>query len=672
MARRFAYFLTVAWLAAISTPGATGHRPYANAEPVGLGEARWTDGFWKARFELCRTQTAPAMAALMNGTNYSQFLQNFRVAAGLEPGRHRGAPFNDGDFYKFLEGACAILAATNDPGMSRETEDAIGIIGKAQREDGYIHTATLISERTQRGEAPAHLPFEDPLQFELYNMGHLLTAACVHHQVTGRTNFLSIARKTAEFLERTFEKPTPALASAAICPSHYIGALDLYRETGETRYLALAKKFLRARDLVTEGTDDNQDRIRFQEQTNAMGHAVRANYLYAGAADLFAETGDQDTLRHLEVIWTNVVEQKMYITGGCGALFDGASPDGAKDQKHITRVHQAYGRNYQLPNETAHNETCANIGNVLWNWRMFLATGEARYADVLELALYNSVLSGMSLDGTNFCYVNPLRSANPPSVKLRWSHQRTPFLSSFCCPPNLLRTIAESARYAYAKSEDAIWVNLYGGNSLETELSGKGRVVIRQRTDYPWNGHVWITIDEAPRSEFAVRLRIPGWARGASVAVDKERIKQKLYPATYGEIRRAWKKGDVIDLELPMPARLIEANPLVEETRNQVAVQRGPIVYCLESADLPPGTRLSEVSVPQDAKLEPRFEFFKGNLITEVDARGFVRNPSAHHALYSELQASRLSRLPLHFIPYFAWGNRGGEEMTVWVPLTPR
>lgn len=663
-------------------------RPYAKVQPLALSEAQWTEGFWRGRFDLCRTQTVPAMAALMEGTNYSQFLENFRVAAGLAPGRHRGAPFNDGDFYKFLEGACATLAVSHDAALSRRIEDAIAIIGKAQRADGYLHTPILIADQPPNAEAAmntqagspvahhtsltTHHPFEDPLQFELYNMGHLLTAACVHHQATGRTNFLAIACKTADFLERTFENPTPALARAAICPSHYMGMLDLYRETGELRYRALAKKFQAARDLVTDGTDDNQDRIPFGDQTNAMGHAVRANYLYAGAADLFAETGDEGTLRNLELIWTNVVQQKMYITGGCGALFDGASPDGGKDQKHITRVHQAYGRNYQLPNETAHNETCANIGNVLWNWRMFLATGETRYMDVLELALYNSVLSGMSLDGTNFCYVNPLRSLNPPSVNLRWPHKRTPFLSSFCCPPNLLRTIAESAQYAYARSAEAIWVNLYGGSSLATELPGKRRIVLTQQTDYPWNGHVWITMNEVPGGEFGVRVRIPGWAREASIAVNKRRLKERLGAGTYPEIRRPWKKGDVIDLEFPMPARLIESSPLVEETLNQVAIERGPIVYCLESADVPEGTHLLDLSVPREARLRPRFDFFRGSMIAVVDTSGFIRTRIERNGLYSQLRPSGLSRVPLHFVPYFVWGNRGYGEMTVWVPLTPK
>src|SRR6266581_4913465 len=405
--------------------------PYAKMEKVELGEVKWTEGFWAERFAVCRSNMIPALWAIMEGTNYSQFYQNFRIAAGLAEGRHRGAPFNDGDFYKWLEAACAAVAVAPDPALGQRIDEIIGVLAKAQREDGYIHTPVLIAARN----GVAKTAFEDRLQFETYNMGHLLSAACAHFRATGKTNFLSIGQKTADFLCGTFDHPTPELARFSICPSHYMGMVEMYRATRDPRYLECAKKLLAARDLAANGDDDNQDRIPFDQQTNAMGHAVRANYLYAGAADLFLETGETALLRPLEIIWTNLVGQKMYITGGCGALYDGASPDGAKDQKAIARVHQAYGRNYQLPNLTAHNETCANIGNVLWNWRMFLATGEARFMDVVVIALYNSVLSGGSLDGTNFFYVNPLRSVQPMPVELRWKHERVPFLSSFCCPP---------------------------------------------------------------------------------------------------------------------------------------------------------------------------------------------------------------------------------------------
>jgi len=644
----------------------TSSSPYARVRTVGLDEVRWTHGFWAGRFDLCRTQMVPHMSALMDGTNYSQFYQNFRIAAGLVGGHYRGAPFNDGDFYKLLEGASATLAVTNDAALSNRLDEVIGVIARAQRADGYLHTPALIRQRN--GDTKAQ-PFSDRTDFEMYNMGHLLTAASVHYRVTGKTNFLAVARKAADFLCETFKNPTPELARNSVCPSHYMGMIELYRATGDPRYLELAKKFLAMRDLVEDGGDDNQDRLPFAEQTEAEGHAVRANYLYAGSADVFLETGDAGLWQSLEQIWTNVVQKKMYITGGCGALYDGASPDGAKDQKAITRVHQAYGRDYQLPNTTAYSETCANIGNVLWNWRMFLATGEARFMDVVELALYNSVLSGGSLDGTNFLYTNPLRVTDPLPVALRWSRTRVPFVTSFCCPPNLVRTVAEVGDYAYGKSDGAIWVNLYGGSTLATELSGGQKIKLTQETEYPWNGRIRLVINECGPTAFALKLRIPGWANDASVRINDSPADDSPAPGSFFEVRRVWRPGDFVDLDLPMPVRLMEANPLVEEDLNQIAIQRGPVVYCLESPDLPHGTRLADVTIPRNIELTARYDrrLLGGVVVVEGIALAL---PAVDWdgRLYRESNSTAARPVRVRFIPYFAWDNRGPSEMTVWVP----
>jgi DUF1680 family protein len=641
--------------------------PHATVRSVGLDEARWTRGFWADRFENCRQRMIPSMWRLMEGTNRSQFFRNFRIAAGLAEGRHRGAPFNDGDFYKWMEAACAMLAATKDPVLNQRLEDIIRVIAEAQREDGYLHTPVLVRQRN--GDADAK-PFQDRFNFEMYNLGHLITAACIHQRATGRTNLFSVARKAADFLDAILHDALPESARSSVCPSHYMGLVELYRATRESRYLELANKCLELRSQIADGGDDNQDRIPFHQQTNAVGHAVRANYLYAGAADLFMETGAPSLWAPLESIWTNLVQQKMHITGGCGALYDGASPDGAKDQKTISRTHQAYGRNYQLPNLTAHNETCANIGNVLWNWRMFLVTGEARFLDVVELALYNSVLSGVSLDGTNFFYVNPLRTLDPPPTELRWSRTRVPFVSSFCCPPNLARTIAESANYAYAQSDRAIWVNLYGGSRLRTKLSGRPTVALTQETGYPWSGRVHIKVNECGDGQFALKLRIPGWTKGASIRLNGVLTDLASAPATYVELLRVWKPGDVIELDLPMPPRLMEAHPLAEETLNQVALQRGPVVYCLESRDLPPGTRLTEVMIPADIDLVARYDrrLLGGVVVLEGLAQA---RPSANWngRLYREFHSAPPRPVEIHFIPYSVWGNRGACEMSVWLPV---
>ena len=657
---------------ATAEPGVvdTSASPFARIRTVGLDEVHWTDGFWEDRFELCRTQMIPSMARLMEGTNYGQFYYNFEIAAGVTNGHPHGATFNDGDFYKFLEGATATLAVTNNPRINRKLDEVIAVIARAQATNGYIDTWVQLHRRA--GETNV-IPFEDPNRFETYNLGHLMTAACIHYRVTGKTNFLAIACKAADCLAEAFKNPTPQLAKSQVCPSHYMGLVELYRTTHEPRYLELAKKLLAVRDLVKDGTADNQDKIPFEKQTEAEGHAVRANYLYAGAADLYLEDGDTNLWRTLEPIWTNVVTEKMYITGGCGALYDGAAPYGSKDQKNITRVHQAYGYDYQLPNTTAHNETCANIANAMWNWRMFLATGEAKFMDVVELEFYNSVLSGMSLDGTNFFYTNPLRVTDPMPVKLRWQQQRVPFMSSFCCPPNLVRTIAESADYAYSKSDDAIWVNLYGGSELETGLASGARIKLVQETEYPWNGRVRIKIVECSKPDFMLKLRIPGWADGASVRINDGPADDSPRPGSYFEMKRSWHAGDFVDLNLPMPAHLMEANPLVEEALNQVAIRRGPVVYCLESPDLPKGVKITDVQIPADIKLRARYDqrLLDGVVVLE----GTVLTKASgdwNGKLYRRLRPERYQAINVQFIPYSVWQNRGPSEMSVWLPLAGR
>jgi DUF1680 family protein len=643
----------------------TRESPHAVVRAVRLDEVRWTEGFWSDRFATCRDRSLPAMWELMRGTKYKPYLQHFLIAAGDIEGEYHGAQWNDGDFYKFLEAVCAVNAVTHDPQLTEILDRSIDAISRAQRSDGYLHTPLLI--RARNGDTRAR-PFQERNHFEMYNMGHLMTAACLHHRVTGNDRFLAVARMAADFLCDVFREPSPELARNSVCPSHYMGLVELYRATREPRYLELANKLFSMRSLVKDGGDDNQDRIPFTEQREAVGHAVRANYLYAGAADLYLETGDASLRPSLDAVWQNVSQKKMYITGGCGALYDGASPDGSDNQQSITRVHQAYGRNYQLPNATAHNETCAAVGSVMWNWRMFLMTGDARYIDVLETALYNAMLAGVSLEGTNYFYTNPLRQAEPPPTRMRWSRTRVAFVTSYCCPPNVLRTIAEVNGYAYSKGDDAVWVNLYGSSRLSTKLDGKP-LVLKQQTDYPWNGKVRITIDQCPSDEFALKLRIPKWALNAELSVNGASVGVNTAPATYAEVRRRFRPGDFVELDLPMPAQLIEANPLVEETRNQVAIQRGPIVYCLESPDLPEGVRVHEVVVPANTTLIPQHDanFLGGVTVVDADV-GARPIDNWDNNLYRPMRAASERPAKVRFIPYYAWSNRGQSEMSVWLP----
>ena len=438
----------------------------------------------------------------------------------------------------------------------------------------------------------------------------------------------------------------------------------------ERRYLELAQRLIRMRDLVTDGGDDNQDQVPFLQQDEAVGHAVRATYLYAGVADLYAETGDEKLNFTLNALWQNVVQKKMYITGACGALHDGASPDGSKNQQTITRVHQAFGRNYQLPSTTAHNETCANIGNALWNWRMFLNSGDAKYVDVMELALYNSVLSGVSLEGKDFFYTNPLRQQNKAPVNLRWSRTRVPFVTSFCCPPNVVRTVASVNRYAYSVSDNSVWVNLYGSNTLDLELPSGRKLRLEQQSNFPWSGNVQLKVIKCDSKPLAIRLRIPSWAKSATLAIDGKPTKVSLRQRTYAAIDRSWRPGTTINLSLDMPVQLIESHPLVEETMNQVAVKRGPIVYCLESQDLPSGVSLASVRMPRDGEWKPRFDAKMLDGVAVLEGTLVSREIGDWNGkLYREFERSESSRFSGRLIPYFVWSNRGPSEMTVWLSL---
>jgi DUF1680 family protein len=628
-----------------------------------IGAVKWTQGFWADREAILHDSMLPRLWRIYNDPNISHAFTNFEIAAGLDTGSHEGPPFHDGDFYKLLEGMAAVYAVTKDQRLDSLMDHAIAVIAKCQRADGYIHTPVMIEEKKHPGKTTA---FEDRLNFETYNMGHLMTAACVHFRATGKTNFLNIAIKAANYLVTFYHHSSPELARNAICPSHYMGIVELYRTTKDPAYLELAKNLINIRGLVSNGTDDNQDRIPFRDQYTAMGHAVRANYLYAGVADVVAETGDDSLHHNLDAIWSDVTQRKMYITGGCGALYDGVSPDAISySPPDIQEVHQAYGRDYQLPNTTAHNETCANIGNMLWNWRMLLLTGNAQYTDVLEQALYNSVLSGVSLDGDRYFYTNPLRASRAFPYTLRWAGGREEYIKlSNCCPPNLARTIAEVADYAYSTNEKGIWVNLYGSNTLETPA-----LKIQQQTDYPWDGKITLTLSKTPSKPFSLFLRIPGWCKDVSLFINGKPVSMTLTPGTYAELNQTWKPGDIVTLNLPMPAVLIKANPLVEETRGQIAVRRGPIVYCLESPDLPSHISIFNIAIPAaKIDLHPTPITIGRHHLMALDGTALLLPPD-NTRLYQELPTTPPVPTPIRLIPYYAWANRGASDMTVWMEL---
>jgi uncharacterized protein len=350
--------------------------PFATLQSVDMEDVTWTSGFWADRFEVCKNSTMPHLWNVYTNPEISHAFKNFEIAAGLDTGIHHGPPFHDGDFYKVLEAIASLYATTRDEKLNSLMDDVIPVIARAQREDGYIHTPTIIDQRDKHLSAAAE--FKSKLNFETYNIGHLMTAACVHYRATGKRTLLDVAIKATDFLNKYYKQSAVELSRNTICPSHYMGVVEMYRTTGNKEYIDLARNLIDIRGHAADGTDDNQDRISFRKQTEAMGHAVRANYLYAGVADVYAETGEDSLLQALNLIWDDVVNKKMYITGACGALYDGVSPYGTSYRPpEIQKTHQAYGRAYQLPNLTAHNETCANIGNVLWNWRYIIVCSPA-------------------------------------------------------------------------------------------------------------------------------------------------------------------------------------------------------------------------------------------------------------------------------------------------------
>ncbi|WP_114558748.1 glycoside hydrolase family 127 protein [Desertihabitans aurantiacus] len=658
---------------------ASAPRPHATLAPLGDGAVSWAGGFWGEVARRCRETTVPSIWGSLSDPAVSPGWRNFLVAAGREEGVHEGPPFLDGDLYKWLEAAVSLLATGPDADLERVVEEVVEVVAEIQREDGYLHTPTLIAARN----AQAVEALADRFHFETYNLGHLITAGVVHHRVTGRRTLLRVARRAAGFLEHLAADDPDGLARSAICPSHYMAVVELYRATGEDRWLRLAESFVRVRDDFSGG-DDNQDRVPIREQQVVAGHAVRANYLYAGLADLVIETGDEQLRRVLERLWRDVVDTKLYLTGGCGALYDGASPDAFPEQGEISRVHQAYGRPYQLPSTTAHNESCANIGMMLWSRRMLELTGEPRYADVVEQVVCNSLLASIGLDAESYLYTNPLRQvrglpfplrrpgdtalhpvpAPPPSDE----RLRQRYLSVFCCPPNIARTLAQLHGYVASVSPAGVAVHLYGDADIRAVLPDGDGLELRLRSRFPWEEGAELDVEAVHGAGLPVRLRIPAWCTGATVSVDGVAV-EDVRAGREVVLERDWRPGTRIRVGLPMPVRVQRSHRLAEEIQNQVAVTRGPLVYCLESTDLPPGVRLEQVALRRDVRLTPVAEEVAGHPVVTLHGEGVLLPLPGDDALYTDVEQDALGRVQLRLVPYFTWGNRGPSEMSVWLPV---
>lgn len=612
---------------------------------VPFNEVKISDQFWLPKIETNRTITIPSSFAKCEETGR---VANFEKAAKKEGQFGTEFPFDDTDIYKIIEGASYSMSVHPDPKLERYVDSLITIVGKAQEPDGYLYTArTIDPQHPHKWSGSERWVKESVLSHELYNSGHLFEAAAAHYQSTGKRNLLDIALKNANLLDQVFG---PGKRNDA--PGHEIvemGLVRLYRITGEKKYLTLAKFFI---DCRGRGNDPkkaySQDYKPLIQQEEAVGHAVRAGYLYSGVADVAALTGNAEYLSAIDKIWENMVSKKMYITGGIGARHQG----------------EAFGDNYELPNLTAYNETCAAIANVYFNYRMFLLHGDSKYIDVLERSLYNGAISGVGLDGKTFFYPNPLEC----DLKFKFNRgetlDRQPWFDCSCCPTNMCRFLPSVPGYIYARGQNSLYVNLFVGSTSKIKLNNKLQVTIKQETKYPWDGNIKISVSPDKASKFELCLRIPGWAENqpvpgnlysfltpekgtVSVTVNGKIVSYKSEKG-YALIDREWKQGDVVNYSLPMSIRRVEANKNVADDLGKVAIERGPIMYCLEGVDNP---AIDLVTISSKTEL---ISSFKAELLSGIQIIS-GSNQSGNEKFTA--------------IPYFVWNNRGVDKMKVWIPL---
>ena len=600
----------------------TTRSPYAKVHALDGMKVKWTGGLWKERFDTCANSTVPQLKHMFDSKDISHVVENFKICAGDAQGDFDGTVFGDGDFYKWMESAIYTAYQTDNQLLKDEIEKYIDLIGRAQQPDGYLSTKQIIGERSGNGVSR----MGDINDFEVYNFGHMFTAACVHKRITGKDSFLAIAARTADYLEHLYEEAErTGEVQTAVCPSHYMGLVEMYRTTGEERYLKLAKQAIALRDSVKNGLDDNQDKIPLKQHEKILGHAVRANYLYAGVADLCLEEEDPDYIKVLHKVWRSLVDKKLYITGGCGALYNGASP-----------------------------------------------YGKAEYFDILERMMLNTNLAALSLDGKRFFYENMLRRAQKLDYKLIWPLTRSEYILSYCCPPNLARTIAQSSEYAYLTSDNSVWTGMYGASEAQVKLENGGEFTLVQSTDYPFDGTIRFTAKDVKiNAPVHLRLRVPGWSAGGSIkGIGADRELTKADAGTYLDILVEDPQNMDVQLSLDMKVRYTVANNMVEETVGQAAIERGPLVYCCESVDTH-AADLDDVYLDLNAEFTPvEFEIQGRRMMAlETEEYAIDRSEFDRNALYQPLKYHGMSRKHVRLIPYYAWDNRDYGEMRIWFPV---
>lgn len=626
-----------------------------------MTDVRWRDGFWGKRVEQCLQVRIPDMELAMHDKMNGAYLPNFAIASEQIPGKQHGAYWGDGDCYKFIETLSYAFTLTQDPKIDKKIDEYIAQMAAAQEEDGYLHTWVSLAAWNVR-----KMRWQQRIYHEDYNFGHLFTAAAVHYTATGKENFLNVARRAADLLYKEFSGGCKRRPHWGWNPSHIMGLVDLYRVTEDRRYLDLAEDFVEMRGsalpVITDPDtgDQNQCRTPLREESKAVGHAVTGPYLYCGAADVAAEKNRPDYIEALKRIWHSITQRRMYVTGGAGAQHRGVSD-------HGDIVHEAFGIDWMLPNATAYNETCANISVAMFAQRMLELTGDCEYADVMERVLYNVMLASTSLDGTKYFYTNTLTRYFNQEDLHNDSVERWRTFPCYCCPPSVARTLLKVQQWAISRSEDSLWIHLYDNCAIDTDVPEFGRVALDVKTEFPWKGKVEITVKSS--GAFALNLRIPGWATESKINVNGHSI-DGVRSGSYLALKRDWREGDRIEMELPMPVRLIRSNPRVDENRGKVAVMRGPIVYCLETPDLPKGVSPLDVALARKAPMDlAQVDGELGGYMSIKTIGVHMASIPDDEALYGEYRADAEQQIPLMLVPYYVWNNRGTTEMTVWLPL---
>jgi uncharacterized protein len=622
--------------------------PHARLRNVPVRAVTLEPGFWSARCAANVGKSIPSMGKLLEANGR---MDNFRRLTGASAAPQRGPVYSDSDVYKWLEAVGFVLQSENRPELRALAESTIREVLTAQQPDGYLNTYYVGEHAGERMK-----PKAQQWGHELYNMGHMLQGAIAYHRATGDAAMLDAGTRFVNgFLLPTFGPDPDKQPLLSGHPEMELALVELYRITGDRRQLALAEYLLRGDPRIPLKPAEYVYHFcgkPFTARTRLEGHAVRAMYACCGAADYYLETGDEAYWKTLNLLWQDLVSSQMYITGGVGARSDG----------------EAFGDAYELPNAQAYGESCAAIGNLMWNWRMLAATGDARHTEVIERALYNGINSGMSLSGTLYCYRNPL-SFDPS----RDEQIRNEWYDTTCCPPNLERTFASLPGYFYSTCSDGLYVHLYHNSDLRWRLENGTPIQVVQKTGYPWQGSVEITVNPASPSDFAFYVRVPAWSERSTLAVNGKAVAGAV-PGRYLPIRRRWAPGDVIKLELDMRPQLLEANTRVVENNGRAAVQRGPIVYCLEGLDQPKGVSLADVAL-RDASASGFRESFEQDLLGGVLTLNHdglaVEASEARRSLYfpATAPAGKSSKVSLTFIPYYAWNNRQPTEMLVWTPL---